>query len=46
MNHCRPEKEDTNEYGKMLRTILKLEEGEVPDRSAKGREVEGRKKEA
>ena len=29
---------------KVLRTILKLEEGEVPDRSAKGREVEGRKK--
>ena len=42
--HCRPEKKDTKENGKMLKRILKLEEGRVPDRSANGWRVEGNKK--
>ena len=44
MNRCRPEKKDTDEYGNTLKIILKLEEGRVPDRNAKGWEVEGEKR--
>ena len=32
MNRCRPEETGTIEYGKMMTTILELEEGRVPDR--------------
>ena len=41
MNRCGPEKKDTKEHGRMLRTIPKPAEGEVPDRNAKGWKVEG-----
>ena len=41
MNHCRPEKTDTKEHGKMLKILLKLEEGRVPHGNAKGWKVEG-----
>ena len=44
MNHRRPEKKDTKEHGQMLKIILKVEEGEVPDRNAKGWKVEGEKR--
>ena len=41
-----PEKKDPTEYGHMLKIIFKLEEGEVPDRNAKGWIIEenGKKK--
>ena len=41
MSRCRPEKMDTRGYGKMLKRIVKLEEGRVPDRNAKGWNIEG-----
>ena len=45
MNCCRPEENGTKEHGHMLTRILKLEEGEVPDRSmAHNRVVAYRKK--
>ena len=44
MNRCRPESQGAKEHGNMLKIILKLEEGGVPDRSAKGWKVEGRVK--
>ena len=44
MNHCRPEKIDTKEHWKMLKRILVLKEGRMPDRNARGLRVEGEKK--
>ena len=35
MNRCKPEK-DTKEHGQMLKHILELKKGEVPDREAIG----------
>ena len=40
LNRCRSEKKDTKKCCKMLKIILKLEEGRVPDRNAKGWKVE------
>ena len=42
MNRYRPQKKEREGQGKMLKTLLKLEEGEVPDRKANGWKVEGR----
>ena len=46
MNRCRPAKKGTNEHGKMLTTILMPGKGEVPDRYAGERKVEGGKRRA
>ena len=46
LKRCRLEKKDMNEYGHMLKIILKLEEGRVPDRSLKRWNVERVKKES
>ena len=46
MNRCRSEKKDTHEYWKMWKIILKIEEGRVPNRNAKGWKVEGKVKES
>ena len=35
MNRCRPERIDMNEYGEMLKLILKIKEGRVPDKNAR-----------
>ena len=44
MNHCKSEKMEAKEYGKMLKRIVILEEGMVPDRKAKGWKVEEEKR--
>ena len=31
MNRCRPEKKDTQEYVNMLKIIVELEDGQVPN---------------
>ena len=43
MNHCKPEKTDTQELGRWKRLLI-LEERRVPDRNATGWKVEGGKK--
>ena len=45
MDRCRPEKRDTEGYGKTVNINFKVEEGEVPHRNAKGWKLEGEKKE-
>ena len=48
MNCCRPERVDTEEYGKMLKRIHTLEDGRVPAKEATGGSrnwrIEGQKK--
>ena len=44
MNRCKPGKMVTKEHGELLKIILKLEEGRVPDRKEKGWIVEGEKR--
>ena len=46
MNRCRPAKKGTNEHGKMLKIILMLEKGEVPDRYAREWKIEGENRRA
>ena len=43
MNRCIPEKKDTKEHGKMLKNVLELGQGDVPDRNAERWKVEGKK---
>lgn len=39
MNRCNPQKIDTKVDGKVFTNIFQVEEGEVPDRNAKGWKV-------
>ena len=41
MNRCRLQCQDTKEYAKMLKIMLKFEEGRVPDRNPKGWRLKG-----
>ena len=43
-NQCKPEKLDTEEYGKMLKRILIVEEESVPAKNAEGWKIEGQKR--
>ena len=44
MNRCKPEEKGTKEHRKMLKIILKLEKGEVPDKSGKEWKVDGERR--
>ena len=44
MNRCSPEEVDTKEHGKMVKRILTVEKGRVPDTNARGLRVGGEKK--
>ena len=40
MNCCKPEKMGTQEFGKMLKRILILEEGRIPAKEGRGWKIE------
>ena len=46
MNHCKPEKVGTKEYGKMLNRIQVLDEGRIPANDARRQNRRTKKKDS